>query len=229
MIVAAYLSFFLIHLGLLAAGLRLLWRDRHWAIAIFCLSAFTLVYDNLIIGLGRQIGPGDLLFGLNVGRYVQHALVTPLLMLFGLEMARRAGVAWAATPAARLGTAAIAAAMWAWACLENIVYLQIVLKADDGTLRYTYAPGYGSPVPMIVTIALLIIFGGAVLARARWPWMLAGSTVILILAGAAPTLGVVGNLGEVALMAGLYATARRTAQAPRRRAARSLAGVRGRA
>ncbi|GAE94791.1 hypothetical protein JCM21714_3981 [Gracilibacillus boraciitolerans JCM 21714] len=53
-----------------------------------------LLYDNLILAVGRFVGTGDLLEILNLGRYWIHALVTPTLVLFTYGILKLAEVNW---------------------------------------------------------------------------------------------------------------------------------------
>lgn len=207
MVTAAFLGYGLAHLWLLGLGVRLLRRDHHWAYLIICLSIATLVYDNVVVGLGGLIGEGALLRSLNYLRFVLHALTTPLLIMAGLALARRAGVRWAGTRAAAAAFAALTAVMLAWAVRDNILNLQLEPARSAGTLRYANGAMSGPPVPELATVVALLVCGGAIYARSRWPWMLAGAATMFVLAAVAASLGVVSNLGEVALMSGLIATA----------------------
>lgn len=204
--VVAYFCYGLVHVALLVLSVRLWRRDGHRVGLLLCASVCTLVYDNFIISLGSFIGDSSLLRGLNYVRYVLHVLTTPLLIYYGLVLAASAGLAWARTRPAQVGLATLSIVMMAWAASDNLLNLQMQLTSYVGTLRYANAGIHGPPVPELVTISALIVYGVAVFMRTRWAWMAVGSIVIFILAGAGPALGLLGNFGEIALMSGLVAT-----------------------
>ncbi|MEI7769201.1 MAG: hypothetical protein WCI67_04385 [Chloroflexales bacterium] len=209
MVIAAYVLYAAIQIALLAFAIRLLLRDRHWLLAAFVINVFGLAYDNLAIGLGSLIGPGDTLMALSYPRYAIHALTTPLFGMIGLCLAQSAGVGWARSRAASTAFWAITLPALAWAIYTDLIALRLEPATSMGTLRYANAAASGAPIPAIIAITLLIICGGGILARARWPWLLIGALVMFATAGSAAKLGVVANLGEIALVAGIVATAQR--------------------
>lgn len=92
-----FLAFAVTYAGLLVWGIMLAARTGRWLtpanIPLLVIAA--LVYDNLIIGIGRWIGEGALLEGLNLARFWIHAAITPLLVAWALHAIRRAGFGWA--------------------------------------------------------------------------------------------------------------------------------------
>lgn len=91
-----FLGFAGAYLALLLWGIALAARSRWWTPANLPLLVLAaLVYDNFLLGIGRFIGEGPLLEGLNYGRFYVHAAVTPVLVAWGLHTLRRAGFGWA--------------------------------------------------------------------------------------------------------------------------------------
>ncbi|WP_150239623.1 hypothetical protein [Nocardiopsis quinghaiensis] len=178
-----------------------------------------LVYDNAIVALGSSLGAGDLLFALNLPRFVVHALVTPLLVVFAVGAARDLGLAWARSRAVHAGFSVLAAALVAYGVVADLVGLTLVPGREGDALRYSAAEPT-VPVPSVVTIVVLLLVGVALLVRARSGWMLLGAAIMTVVSAVPDAPLVVGNLGEVALIAGLALTARKTGHASLRPSAR---------
>jgi hypothetical protein len=208
MISLLFAAFALAHLCLTVWLVRsaLSRRSPHtWLVAVV---AAGLVYDNGIVALGSTIGAGDLLLALNLPRFVVHALVTPLLIVFAAGAARDAGLAWARPRAVRAGFWLLTAALVVYGVVTELVGLTLVPGREGDALRYSAAES-ALPVPAVATVVVLLVVGVALLVRARSGWMLLGAAVMFA-ASAVPAVPLaVGNLGEVALIAGLALTARR--------------------
>ena len=87
-----FLGFAGAYLILLVWGIALAVRHGWWTPANLPLLVLAaLVFDNLIIGIGKFIGDGPLLEGLNLARFWIHAFVTPVLAAWALHALRRAG------------------------------------------------------------------------------------------------------------------------------------------
>ncbi len=207
MVTTAYLCYAAVQLVMFTFLVRLVARDRHWLLVACAINVFGLVYDNLILGLGYLLGPGPTLMALNYPRYLIHALTTPLFGLLGLYLARNAGARWARGRAATVIFWLLTVPALARAIYLDLIILRLEPVATMGPLRYSNASLSAPPLSEITVIVLLIVCGAGLLARARWPWLLLGSLLMFIAAGLAPKIGVVANLGEVALVAGIVATA----------------------
>jgi hypothetical protein len=163
-----------------------------------------LAYDNLVIASGIVVGEGDALFAANVGRYVFHALLTPLLIPVGLLLAGELGVGWARSRGVLIGGWALTGALVVMGVVLDVARLELRLEEAQGVVRYVHAH-LGPPVPAILTNVVLLVTGGAALRRGT-PWMLAGAVVMFVAAGAGMAVLWVGNLGELVLAGGLVAT-----------------------
>jgi hypothetical protein len=207
-----------------------LWVLRHclrdgdavlWTLA-FILAA--LPYDTALVGLGRWIGPGETLAALSGPRFMLFNLSLPLLIVVSAGLARQAGVGWLQSRVA-MGTAcAVATAFIAWEW-RGILTMPVTYPACwEDTLRYTLSvipsqactpgqAGVGVPgsLPKAGLLALpaVLVAGGLVWWRRRWPWLLAGSVVSFVFLGLPPSrVGPVpGFVGDALNMLGLAATA----------------------
>ncbi|MFD6099265.1 hypothetical protein ACFVWN_28680 [Nocardiopsis flavescens] len=208
MVSLVFAVFALVHLCLTAWLVRLALTRRSPFVWIAALVAAGLVYDNGIVALGSTLGEGPLLHALNLPRFFVHALVTPLLVVFAHGAARDAGLGWARHRAAGAVFAGAAVLLIAYGVVFELAGLSLVAGSEGDALRYSAADP-SPPVPSIAAILVLVGVGLALAVSRREPWMLAGAAVMFLAAALPSAPLAVGNLGEVALIAGLALTARR--------------------
>jgi hypothetical protein len=204
-----YLLFAFINIALFIMAIQLLRQHRQPVHLFLVLVVFGLAYDNLIIGLGQFIGAGTALQWLNFPRYAIHALVTPLLILVGLYLARYAGVRWCWGQKVTFLFSIITLALILLGSYTDMLRLQLEPALEGGVIRYKNAAAFGPPLPAIITIVILIGFGIAIVRRTRWPWLLLAAVFMFIASAGSPALSILTNIGEVVLAAGLVFTARR--------------------
>lgn len=165
-----------------------------------------LAYENAVIGLGSWIGEGDLLSALNAPRFIGHALLTPLLILWGLAVLRRQKVAWTLRTPAVVSVVLITAALVAYGVTHDIVHLALVPETWADTLRYANAnTPEGPPLTAILTGLALIVVGAQLWIESRSLHLVVAASVMAAVAGLAGFFPVLGNLGEVVLMLGILA------------------------
>ncbi|MEV0563613.1 hypothetical protein [Dactylosporangium sp. NPDC050588] len=183
------LIFAVLAVGMVGAGVVAA-RLRAWLVVVV---AGALVYDNAVIAAGRFVGEGDALEGLNAGRFVGHALFTPLLIVVG------AGLAGLARGGRRALTAlaAVLVGLGIWA---DVVRLRLVPERHADTLRYVNDNAAGPPVPAVVVILVLIGIGVVLWRRDGWPWLFAGAVAMFAAAAAGFAVPWLGNLGELVLL-----------------------------
>ena len=200
----------IILLGLLIQSYRL-WQDQNQLYLLFMFGVILgLTYDNWIIGLGRFIGEGSTLQALNVPRYWLHAFLTPGMMFVGLALARNAGVKWAW---GRVGTAIVITLMTLMVALgvySDVILLELQPAFNSGTIRYANEGGLpGPPIAAIITIIVLLVCGVAIFRKARWAWLMVGALVMFVTSAGGSAFGIITNIGEIALAAGMVVTAQR--------------------
>lgn len=204
---AIYTLYTLGHLFILRQALKLRPQSRWPVWLLFLIAEVGLIYDNAIIALGRVIGAGDLLAALNLPRFLIHALITPTLVLVGFYLLKRSGVLWAAGRAAQTIICLITTALMALGLISYSA-LQLEATAEFGILRYHDISGQGPPIPAIITIVLLIIFGAIIWYRVQWPWLCLAAVGMFISAAVPMSLvgPIVGSGGEVLLALGILTT-----------------------
>ncbi|MEE2048697.1 hypothetical protein Q7689_35775, partial [Nocardiopsis tropica] len=126
--------------------------------------------------------------------------------VFAVGAARDLGLGWARRRAVRAAFWLLALALIAYGLATEAVGLTLVPGREGDALRYSAAES-SVPIPSVTAIVVLILVGAALLVRARSAWMLLGSVFMFATAAAPSAPLAVGNLGEVALIAGLALTA----------------------
>lgn len=189
----------LAHVWLVLWGIRLYNRGRSLAMVllIVILSGFFLA--NLILATGSLWGEGSWLETLSRLRWLILLLGWPGLMAVGLEMARRAGVAWAQRLATKPVMGVFTLAVMILGLITQFAGRDLHPACYQGTLRYAWGvPANqvcgGDPVvaggellwPAVLTGLVLIGVGASLWQHSRSGWLLAGA-LIFTLAGLLPT------------------------------------------
>lgn len=201
-----YGLFAVVHVAIGVWALRVAVQQRSISGWLIVLAVLSLAYDNAILATGTLIGTGPLLLQLNLGRYVLHAVSTPLLMLAGLALTRNAGVHWAWRRGITILTVLTVVGFVAYDTMNYLGSSYVV--AQEGVLRYVIdPPHHGPPLAPITTMTFLIAFGIALYIEHRSWWVLAGA--LAMFSASAFQLGVIANLGEIALMVALVASSLR--------------------
>jgi len=203
-----HVCFGLVQLALTIIAVRhwMIHRSSYGLIPIAVIGA--LVYDNLAIASGSLLGEGAALQAVNVPRYVFHALLTPMLVIFACGVARRADVGWSQTKGVHAAFCTLATALIGYGAFTDILNLQLEPARFQDTLRYSneFSLLKGPPLPSFISMIVLVVVGIVVWVKARWPWLFVGALLMLILAGAGSRAITVAALGEVFLSLALVAT-----------------------
>ncbi|MGW0781854.1 hypothetical protein [Streptomyces sp. NPDC002913] len=177
--------------------------------AVPTLVCAALVWDNGVIALGSSAGAGPLLETLSVPRFVAHALLTPLLVLWSLSAVTHAGLPWARRKGVRVAAVGLTVLLVAAGVLHDIIGLTLRTERWADTLRYTNdAASPVGPLPAIIT-GLVVLFAGIVLWRSTgFAWLAVTAGVMVVVSGAAAQVPPLGNAAEVVLNVGLLLTVR---------------------
>ncbi|HSH04274.1 MAG TPA: hypothetical protein VLL52_17320 [Anaerolineae bacterium] len=178
---------------------------------ILIILALALVYDNGLISLGRFLGPGPFLQNLSLPRFIMHALITPLLVIYTFGLARLFNLRWAQNRRNH-----------AIACLTSVLFIigniwqdrhgfNLYPKVDHDLLRYT-SDSTGPPIFTILTILVMIVIGFAILRQTKSPWVFFGSLFMFIAAAVGGREILPGNTGEAVLLLSLWLAERRLRQ-----------------
>jgi hypothetical protein len=204
-----YIAYTLLHVTLVGLLLRC-WPGRPaFGWMILALIALGLVYDNAVLALGGLIGFGPALEALSGLRFLLHALLTPLLCLYAVELLPRAEVRQAVVLRARYAAGALTLALISFGLMVEYLALRLAPARLNGVTRYMAVDRHGPPIPAIAATLVLIGVGGVLWRRAGWPWLALGALVMFGgSAAAASASPVIASAMEVVLLASLVATER---------------------
>lgn len=138
-----------------------------------------LVYDNFIIALGRFIGESELLESLSYVRYWLHALFTPTLVLFAWCICFKLGSAWAMKTFWKVAFSLTTLALILYELFTSVIGLKLRAKEANGILSYENVES-ASPWMVILVTTILVIVGILLLKKFRFPWLLVGTSVMMI-------------------------------------------------
>ncbi len=208
------------------------WLVRIWrttgaaAAAVLIVPQFGLVYDNLMVAAGSDIGLGPLLEALSWPRFWIHWLMGAWLIIAAGAVLRMAGVRRAQSRWAMGGFCLLTVALMAYdlphfwsetlypVCEKGLVRYSTAVSPKDFCFPDQVALSGGPPIAAIMT-CLVVIACGIVLWRARrFPWMFLGA-LLMFLSASPPLMRLkLDNFGEVLIAGGvIWAVA---AFAPRR-------------
>lgn len=206
---ALFLGFAVMYLALLGWGAALASRSG-WATPanLSLLVVAALIYDNGVIALGRSLGEGALLEGLNAGRFWLHAFATPVLVIWSWHAVRRSRAAWAARAWATWAAIGLTIALAVFELVTVVAALELRPRDEYGALSYTAAHSSGPPLMVLIVAAALVSAGAILWRRQGWIWLFTGSVLMVIGSGVPVPLdsNAVTNLFELLLLVSVLAT-----------------------
>ena len=195
-----------LHLFFFMVGVQSYMRTRSVYSLLALIPLVGLAYDNGVIAIGVGFGEGDLLKSLNAGRYIVHAILTPLLIVWAVSVAQRLGAAWAQKRGVWIGFILLTMAMIAFGLYTDVIKLTLKPVQELGTLRYIAAARGGPPIPAIMTIFVMMGVGLYLWVKHKWAWMFVGSFVMLVAAPLGARLTGLANTAEVVLNASVVSS-----------------------
>lgn len=163
-----------------------------------------LVYDNAMLAFGESLGFGQQLEQLSVPRYFLHAISTPLLILTALGFIQRTGAQWSTAKTTMVLVVLLVISLVVFGFWTDMVTLRLEAQQEEGLVSYGNASTI--PVAPIATIVALIAAGLVVWRRGGGVALLLGALLEFAAAAMGGALVFAGNLGELALLAGLVWT-----------------------
>ncbi|MFF3214398.1 hypothetical protein ACFYYB_27510 [Streptomyces sp. NPDC002886] len=161
-----------------------------------------LAYDSAVVSVGVLLGEGPALETLSVGRFVAHAVGTPLVLPCAI-LALRGGRASLA------GGWVIVVSLIGLGCATTLSGLHLRSRTWADTLRYADAEPGAFPVAAVLAIVILLAIGVAAWIRLRTPWIALGALAVLACSAGAFAAPPLGNVGEALMLAGLVVELRR--------------------
>ena len=221
----AFLLFSAVHLALWIWGWRAWARNgRPRALFLVLFGGTLLFYDNLRIGLGRFIGPGELLEAMTRPAFMWHWTMLPLLIIAAGIIARTAGLGWAQSRFA-MGAFCAVASVLIIIDVPKIFDFDLYITCVADTVRYSVnvGPEYlcspddpvvtggpGAALVAILTNIVVLLVGIALWIQRGWKWLALGSGAMFIAAGAFAQSYwslPIANFGEILITASLIFSA----------------------
>jgi hypothetical protein len=158
---------------LLVWSFRFFRESQFWGTSWTLFIILSLVYDNLILSLGKVIGTGDLLEMLSLVRYLLHVLLTPTLVFVSLDILRRIHVEWSEYMSTHILFHAYTFALTVLGVFTEILWINLEPVESGGVVFYVSTDHHFSFVTMLIIFPLLLA-GVMVWRRLRWPVLLLG-------------------------------------------------------
>jgi hypothetical protein len=215
----------------------LLWTLREWqrlrqpVLGLLAFLILALPYDTALVGVGRFVGPGELLETLSGPRFMLFALSVPLILIVLASLARLARFSWAQPRWFIAGTCLLATVFIALSWREIFFFPELQPACWADTLRYVpstlpsqICPGIAPspavvgalPISAVLALPGMVILGAALWWKRQWPWLFVFALGGILLLGLPPArVGPIpGFVGDALNMLGLVLAAVRFAGRP---------------
>jgi hypothetical protein len=206
---------------------RLSIKQKYHKQALFFLSGITLglIYDTLILSIGRYVGFGAFLFNLNYGRYAIHSIFTPLLMVVverlehsweeknniikespDIQNSKKEQIIKFLKSRSLFGY--LIFGLWIfsifYSIFHDLIHLEMEERTIDGVVYYRHlSEGTGPPlIPILTIIIILVISVYWCIKSHRGYWLILVGSGVMFFAAAVPSsiVGpVAGSIGELIL------------------------------
>ncbi len=198
----------LVNLGLIIWSISL-FKEQSQAsnILILILVLFGMIYDNLIISIGRLINEGALLELLSRLRFLFHNLFVPLLVVTTAKLISKSGISWANHQSFEYITWFIAIGLILYGLISELQTQELIPINFSGTLRYK-SQSVGIPIATILTSLIIAVAGGFIWYKIQLPWMFIGTIVMIFGNGLSTTTyrPLIGSAVDVLFMIGILMT-----------------------
>lgn len=202
----------LIQLGIAIYGTKQTRSHFNWYALLVLTVVYGLAYDNVVLASGVFIGEGATLKALNAPRFWIHAMFTPAMIIAAFGALRMTGSNFGKSKTAHAVICVIATVLILLGSYTDIIKLNLVFEIKDSVHKYTndFALIPGPPIPAVMTILFVLVFGVMMWRNIKWPWLFVGSLLMFIAAPMA-SVPIFQNIGEIAFAAGLVTTQIRAA------------------
>lgn len=195
-----YTVYTLAFIGLTAWAGKLWLRTRDAGTLTLFIVSGAMIYENGILAAGVVIGHGAALEALSWLRFVGYAVVPPLLVITGLGMAQRTGVAWANRRDVQIAAWLVTLALAAFALFVEVYGRALEPRVLNGVVRYMWVSKSIPPLAVILMNVILIGFGAAIWRRTHNAALFLTAVLLFMGDGAAAGRYVVGSGIEIVFM-----------------------------
>jgi hypothetical protein len=203
----------LIQLSIAIYGTKQTRSHFNWYAVLVLIVVYGLAYDNIVLASGAVLGEGAALKALNAPRFWTHALFTPTMIIAAFGALRMTGSNFGKSRAVHIVICVVATALIILGSYIDLIKLDLVYEAENGIYKYVnqFVLMPGPPIPAVMTILFVLIFGVMMWRNIKWPWLFVGSLLMFIAAPMA-SIPIFQNVGEIAFAAGLVTTQIRAAR-----------------
>ncbi len=185
------------------------YKHPSWALAMLLPILAWLIFDPLVLAIGNSLGEGATLQVLHSLRHLLRAIATPFLLVIAFDQAKRARVKGTDDLLMMLGLGVVILALVVLGIMKGFAELTLEPVVIEGIKQYQPDTPLGLPLAAIGTMGLIVLLGGGVFFKARTPWLLLGSLLVLA-ALFAPTIVTLPSAAltatSIALVVGFLAT-----------------------
>ncbi len=191
------------------------WRRTGVLIAaVLLIPQFFLIWDNFVVGIGRFVGFGDLLYALSWPRFWAHWLSGCWLIIAAGSILRLAGIAWAQRPLVMaafclLATAGIVHDLpYFWTkelmpvCEYDLIRYSVQVSRDALCSPDQPVVASSGALVSIVTCLVVIAAGLVLTIKRHFPWFMIGGLLMFISATPWFARLKLDNAGEVCIACG---------------------------
>lgn len=205
--IAIFIIVGFIQLGIAVMGTKYLRENFSLYFLLVVIVSYGLAYDNYVIASGAWLTEGAGLKALNAPRFWIHALFTPTMIIAAFGALRKSDVGWTQGRGAHIAVCSLATLMVLLGSYIDVLNLTLEPAIEDGSTRYVNGFEFiqGPPIPAVVTIIVVLVFGIFLWRKSKWPWLFVGALLMFVTAPML-SLPVVQNIGEIAFAAGMVST-----------------------
>lgn len=177
----------------------------------FILVIIGLIYDTIIVSIGTSIGESNLLYTLNIGRFVIHAVFTPFLLYTGAKLLNSYRSNNNKKEISSLIVWGFIISLILLGVFTHLIGMSIEARLFDGILYYTQSGDHKSfPYASVAVVVIFIGIGIDTMrnsSKKSW-FLLAGSIAIFVLSAIPSSIfGIAfGSFGELILVMSIILT-----------------------
>lgn len=151
-----------------------------WSNVLYLLL-LALVYDNGIVAIGKLVGEGDMLYYLNYMRFVLHAFITPLLVVYSIGILQEANITWAKRTSVFFIAVVYTLILIGIELATSIWGLELRAALEYGALRYeSVAEASGPPIMILLATVVMLICSVFLWLKRGWIWFFIGVIVMTV-------------------------------------------------
>ncbi|GAA4065546.1 hypothetical protein [Amphibacillus indicireducens] len=161
-------------------GIRLFRKQKQVDSSIVLLFViFGLIYDNLVLSVGRFIGEGQLLENLSYLRFWLHTLFTPLLIIFVWQISKNLRLKWANSEISKVTIFLLTLGLIIYQWYQSIRQLKLEVNWERDVLLYENIVEQKIPFMVLITTAIVGWVGILLWKHQKFYWLFVGTAIMI--------------------------------------------------